>query len=178
MRVWLDPQRLTNYGLTPNDVINAIQGQNVQAAVGRIGAAPLSADQQLQLTINTKGRLTQVGRVRGHHRPRQPGRLGGAGQGRGACRAGCQVLGPVQPVQRQGCSRHRHLPVARRQRRQCSCSDQGELDGLKARFPQDLTYDIMYDTTIFVSDTVHEVIKTLLEAFVLVGIVVFVLFMP
>ena len=60
MRVWLDPDRLTGLGLTPTDVANAIKSQNIQAAVGRVGAAPLSSDQQLQLTITTRGRLTTV----------------------------------------------------------------------------------------------------------------------
>src|SRR5580700_8237982 len=59
MRIWLDPDRLTELNLTPNDVINAVSGQNVQAALGRIGAAPVASDQQFQLTIKTKGRLTQ-----------------------------------------------------------------------------------------------------------------------
>src|SRR6202034_582661 len=58
LRVWLDPDRLTEYNLSPNDVIAAVQGQNIQAALGRIGAAPVSSDQQLQLTIKTKGRLS------------------------------------------------------------------------------------------------------------------------
>src|ERR671935_2313402 len=46
LRIWLDPDRLTEYSLTPNDVISAVQGQNVQAALGRIGAAPVAPDQQ------------------------------------------------------------------------------------------------------------------------------------
>src|SRR5689334_7047954 len=58
MRVWLDPQKLANLDISPAEIVSAIQGQNVQAAVGRIGAAPVSPDQQFQLTINTKGRLT------------------------------------------------------------------------------------------------------------------------
>ena len=60
MRIWLDPDRLTALSLTPNDVITAVQNQNVQAALGRIGAAPVTQDQQFQLTIKTKGRLTRT----------------------------------------------------------------------------------------------------------------------
>src|SRR5580693_5729554 len=60
MRVWLRTDRLTGLGLTSGDIINAIKAQNVQAAVGRIGARPISNDQQLQLNIQTKGRLTSV----------------------------------------------------------------------------------------------------------------------
>src|SRR6185312_9782157 len=57
MRAWVRTDRLTGLGLTTGDVINAIQAQNVQAAVGRIGARPISNDQQLQLNITTQGRL-------------------------------------------------------------------------------------------------------------------------
>src|ERR1700688_636804 len=57
MRAWVRTDRLTGLNLTTGDIINAIQSQNVQAAVGRIGARPISDDQQLQLNIQTKGRL-------------------------------------------------------------------------------------------------------------------------
>ena len=59
LRIWLDPDRMTALNLTPNDVITAVQSQNIQAALGRIGAAPVSNDQQLQFTIKTQGRLTK-----------------------------------------------------------------------------------------------------------------------
>src|SRR3954462_11010002 len=58
LRVMVDPDKLTNYNLTPADVVTAVQGQNLQAALGRIGSAPPPKNQQLQLTINTEGRLT------------------------------------------------------------------------------------------------------------------------
>src|SRR6201987_351311 len=58
MRIWFDTQRLDNLQLTPADVISAIQAQNVQAPVGRIGARPIGKDQQFQLNIQTQGRLT------------------------------------------------------------------------------------------------------------------------
>src|ERR1700742_835730 len=60
MRAWVRTDRLTGLGLTSADVINAIKSQNVQAPVGRIGARPISDDQQLQLNIQTKGRLNSV----------------------------------------------------------------------------------------------------------------------
>ena len=58
MRVWINTDRLTALGLTPTDVATALKGQNVQAAVGRVGAQPV-ADAQFQLNIQTKGRLTE-----------------------------------------------------------------------------------------------------------------------
>src|SRR5260370_35880047 len=60
MRAWVRTDRLTGLNLTSGDIIAAIQGQNVQAGVGRIGARPISDDQQLQLNIQTKGRLASV----------------------------------------------------------------------------------------------------------------------
>src|SRR5436190_93170 len=59
MRVWLDPDRLTAYELTPNDVVTAVQSQNLSAALGRVGAAPMPQFQQFQLNIKTNGRLTR-----------------------------------------------------------------------------------------------------------------------
>jgi multidrug efflux pump subunit AcrB len=59
LRIWLDPDRLTELNLTPNDVISAVQSQNIQAALGRVGAAPITNEQQVQITIKTKGRLTR-----------------------------------------------------------------------------------------------------------------------
>src|SRR6185369_1388844 len=58
MRIWFDTQRLDNLQLTPADIISAIQAQNVQAPVGRIGARPIGNDQQFQMNIQTQGRLT------------------------------------------------------------------------------------------------------------------------
>ena len=60
MRAWVQTDRLTGLGLTTGDIISAIQSQNVQAAVGRIGARPTADDQQLQLNMQTKGRLSTV----------------------------------------------------------------------------------------------------------------------
>src|SRR5579864_8770821 len=58
MRIWFDTKRLDNLQLTPADIISAIQAQNVQAPVGRIGARPIGHDQQFQMNIQTQGRLT------------------------------------------------------------------------------------------------------------------------
>src|SRR3974377_323534 len=60
MRAWVRTDRLTGLNLTTADIINAIQSQNIQAAVGRIGARPVSNDQQIQLNIQTTGRLSTV----------------------------------------------------------------------------------------------------------------------
>src|SRR2546429_2939610 len=59
LRIWLDPDRLTELNLTPNNVISAVRSQNIQAALGRVGAAPIPNEQQGQITIKTKGPLAR-----------------------------------------------------------------------------------------------------------------------
>ncbi len=60
MRVWLNLERMASLDITPDDVVKAVQAQNVQAAVGLVGAAPLMNDVDFQLNITTQGRLTTV----------------------------------------------------------------------------------------------------------------------
>src|SRR4029453_18357007 len=57
MRIWMQPDKLAKLGLTPSDVIAAINEQNIQAPAGKIGGAPTPADQQFTYTINAPGRL-------------------------------------------------------------------------------------------------------------------------
>ncbi len=173
MRVWLDPQKLTNFNLTPNDVINAISSQNVQAAVGRIGAAPIGNDQQFQLTINTQGRLTTADQFRKIIIRANPDgsfvRVGDVARVElGAKSSDRYSLFNGKPSAAIGIYQSpgaNAVAVAERVKK--------TLEQLKARFPQDVDYQVMYDTTVFVTDTMHEVVKTLIEAFVLVGLVVF-----
>ena len=75
MRAWVRTDRLTGLNLTTADIINAIQSQNIQAAVGRIGARPASNEQQLQLNIQTKGRLSTVPEFENISHTHKPRRL-------------------------------------------------------------------------------------------------------
>ena len=110
LRIWLDPDRLTELNLTPNDVIAAVQSQNIQAALGRVGAAPITSEQQVQINIKTTGRLTRPGGIRRHRPARQSRRLGHPRQGR--CPRGIErkIARPLQPLQRRTDGRDRHLP--------------------------------------------------------------------
>jgi multidrug efflux pump len=173
LRVWLDPDRMTALSLTPNDVIVAVQGQNVQAALGRIGAAPVTRDQQFQLTIKTKGRLTQ---------PEEFANIVLRANADGSV-VRIKDVGRVETGAKSSdrYSRFNGAPAASIGIYQSPGANAVEvtqhvrqvLDSLAKRFPQDLTYTVFFDTTVFVTSTVREVIQTLVEAFVLVGIVVF-----
>ena len=119
LRIWLDPERLTELNLTPNDVISAVQSQNIQAALGRVGAAPITNEQQVQITIKTKGRLYPAGGIRRHRLAHQSRRFDRSGEGRRSRRDGREIAGPLQPLQRRSRGRDRHLPDAGVQCRRC-----------------------------------------------------------
>src|SRR4029079_16756847 len=61
MRIWLNLDRMSSLDITADDVVKAVQAQNVQAAVGLVGASPLMEDVGFQLNITTQGRMTTVG---------------------------------------------------------------------------------------------------------------------
>ena len=173
MRAWLRTDRLTGLGLTPGDVISAIQAQNVQAAVGRIGARPISNDQQLQLNIQTNGRLNSVAQFEQIVIRTNPDgsvlRLGDIARvALGAANLDRDTLfngGPSAVMaiyQAPGANAIATLDGVR-----------ARLTELQKSFPDDLTWKVTYDPTAFVKATIHEVQKTLIEAFVLVVLVVF-----
>jgi len=173
LRLWLDPDRLTAFNLTPADVVAAIQAQNVQAALGRIGAAPAPAGQQLQLTIKTKGRLTRSEEFENIVLRANPDGsvvrvkdvahvdLGAKTRDRHSRFNGAPTAA-IGIYQSPGANA---VEVARRVRE--------VMDGLQQRFPDDVRYDLFYDATVFVTSTVSEVIHTLVIAFLLVALVVF-----
>jgi len=172
MRIWFQVDRLISLGLTPSDVIAAIQSQNVQAAVGRIGAQPISDDQQYQINLQTQGRLVtveQFGNIVIRANPdgsllrlRDVARieLGAARMDTNSRLNGLPAI-TIATYLSPGANAVTTADNLTR-----------TLDELSRRFPQGMRSTVFYDTSTFVVDTMHEVIKTLLEAFVLVVIVV------
>jgi multidrug efflux pump len=173
MRAWVRTDRLTGLDLTTGDIINAIQSQNIQAAVGRVGARPISDDQQLQLNIQTKGRLNSVADFENIVIRTNPDgsvlrlrdvasvELGAANMDRDT-RFNGQDAAAVVIYQSPGGNAIATVNAVR-----------AKLTELATRFPEDLAWKVTYDPTIFVTDTMHEVQKTLIEAFILVVLVVF-----
>ncbi len=173
MRAWVRTDRLTGLGLTSADVIKAIQSQNMQAAVGRIGARPMPDDQQLQLNIQTKGRLTSVAEFQKIAiRTNQDGSV---------LRLGDIARLELGAANLDRSTRLNGAPAALIAIYQSPGAN--ALDALGAvktlmadaarNFPDDLAWKVTYDPTTFVSATIHEVQKTLIEAFVLVVLVVY-----
>src|SRR6185369_7837728 len=173
LRIWLDPDRLTELNLTPNDIIAAVQSQNVQAALGRVGAAPTSPEQQVQITVKTKGRLSRPEEFEALVVRAKPDgsvvrlkdvarvEMGAKSQDRYSRLNGAPAaaLGIYQTPGSNAVDVTRNVRDA--------------LNTLATRFPEDLTYNVFFDSTVFVTSTIEEVIRTLAEAIVLVGLVVF-----
>ena len=173
MRIWARTDRLTGLGLTMSDVIAAINSQNVQAAVGRIGARPISDDQQFQLNVETQGRLTtpeafgdiilrtnedgSVLRIRDVARVE----LGAASQDQ-ETRLNGQPAVLIGLYQAPGANALTTLAAVK-----------AALAELAQDFPEDVEWRVTYDPTTFVTSTIDEVIHTLVEAFILVVLVVY-----
>jgi hydrophobic/amphiphilic exporter-1 (mainly G- bacteria), HAE1 family len=173
LRVWLDPDRMTALNLTPNDVITAVQSQNIQAALGRVGAAPVSNDQQLQFTIKTQGRLTKPEEFANIVLRTNPG--GSVVRVKDVARVEIGAKSSDRFTRFNGAPGASigiyQSPGANAV--QVTKAVTQAMDELAKRFPADLAYTVFFDTTVFVNATIDEVVRTLGEAFVLVGIVVF-----
>jgi hydrophobe/amphiphile efflux-1 (HAE1) family protein len=173
MRIWFDMQRLVSLGLAPSDIAAAIEAQSVQAPVGRIGARPIESDQQFQINLQTRGRLTT---------PEEFGAIVVRAQPDGAVLRIRDVAKVEIGAQNLDIETRFNAKPAVGLRISLSpganavataARVNATMARLASRFPDGLKYKVNYDSTTFVIDTVHEVLKTLAEAFILVVIVVF-----
>ncbi len=173
MRVWLNPDRLTSLNLTTADVSNAISSQNIQATAGQLGAPPFDTRSQFQLSIQAKGRLRTVEEfgnivLRANAdgsfiRLKDVARieLGSQNYGSNTTLNNKPAAG-IGIYQSPGANA---LDVANKV--------YAELERLKNRFPPDMEYNIVYDTTLSVRASVQEVVTTLFITFALVVAVTF-----
>ena len=173
MRVWLDPDRLTSLNLTTADVSNAISSQNVQATAGQLGAPPYDTRSQFQLTIQAKGRLKTVEEfgnivLRANAdgsfiRLMDVARIELGSQNYGSTTTlNNSPAAAIGIYQSPGANA---LDVANK--------IYAELERLEKRFPPDVEYNIVYDTTLSVRASVQEVVTTLFMTFALVVAVTF-----
>lgn len=172
MRVWLDPNKLASRDMSMGDVVRALREQNVQVAAGRVGAPPIPKLPDFQLTVNTQGRLVSEEQFAdiiiktGEHgeitRIKDVARveLGARNYDVGSTLDGKpSALLAVFPTPGSNAVTTAHLV-------------KNQMKTLKATFPDGVGYEIVYDTTVFVEESIADVQKTLFEAFVLVFIVV------
>lgn len=174
MRIWLQPDKLASYHLTVTDVINAVNEQNVQAPAGQLGMPPTDANQQFQMTVRVKGRLTDEtefgniilkansdgSTVKIHDVARVE--LGAKNYFTFA-RLNGEETASLLIYQLPGSNA---LDVAKQVK--------ATMVELSQNFPDGIEYEIPYDTTRFVTSSIDEVMSTLYEALILVFLVVFI----
>ncbi|WP_109392699.1 multidrug efflux RND transporter permease subunit TMexD [Pseudomonas aeruginosa] len=173
MRVWIDPQKLVGYGLSIDDVNNAIRAQNVQVPAGAFGSTPGSSEQELTATLAVKGTLDNpqefaaivlranqdgsrltLGDVARIEVGSQDYNFGSRQDGKPAVSAAVQLSPGANAIQ---------TAEAVKQR----------LTELSANFPDNVEFSVPYDTSRFVDVAIDKVIMTLIEAMVLVFLVMF-----
>jgi HAE1 family hydrophobic/amphiphilic exporter-1 len=174
MRIWLDPDKVAAHNLTAGEVVAALQAQNVQVSAGVLGQPPMPTKGAFQLNVQTLGRLSAPeqfadiilksdsdGRIT---RVRDIGRVELGAQDYGSNGYLDQLRAvPILVYQQPGSNA---LATAQRLR--------STMEQLSRDFPQGVKYDIVYDTTLFIAQSVHEVVKTIFEAVALVVVVVIV----
>jgi len=176
MRIWLDPNKLYSFGLEPKDVVNAVRQQSQEVAAGQIGMPPAPKDQDFQYTIDIQSRMNapdQFAEIIVKDQTAQGGRLVRV-KDVGRIELGAQTYSqdfklngrPGAGIAIFQTPEANSLAVAKEVK--------AKMKELGARFPAGLRYDIPFDTTIFVQDSISEVYTTLYQAGVLVLIVILV----
>ncbi len=174
MRIWLDPDKLTGLDLTASDVVAAVREQNLQVAAGQIGQPPSPPGQNFTYSITTLGRLSKVSQFADIIvRTRPDGsvvRLKDVARVElGAENYNSYAALDKKPTTAIGIYQ---LPGANA----LDAVDQvrAKMKELAERFPKGVDYKIVFDTTMFVEESIREVIITLLEAIFLLFMVVYI----
>src|SRR6185312_9372073 len=174
MRVWIKPDRLAKLGLTPADVISAIREQNIQAPAGKIGGAPTPVDQESTETLSAPGRLVTpdefeniIVRQTANGAVVRIKDIGHAELGSQDYNSFGRLNGKPG-----GAMAVYLLPGANQLKAAETIYE--TMEHAKSLFPPDMDYKIVYDTTPAVEASIHEIMKTFVEALILVTIVVFV----
>jgi len=175
MRVWLDPDRMANLGITAVDVQNVIAEQNVQVAGGKIGQSPAPAGTPFEMQINAVGRLSDPRQFADIVLRADP-ETGAAIRLRDVARVELGALLYSSSVSFNG---KQSVVLAVFQAPGSNALDlqsrvKAKMDELSQRFPKGIAYHMFYDTTRFVSAAMQDVVITLVEALALVIAVVFI----
>ena len=174
MRLWLDPSRLAARGLTASDVVSALAQQNVQIAAGQVGQAPAPQGQMFQISVRAVGRLTEASQF--DDIILKPGSNGALVRLKDVGRAELGAEDYSSILRYNG---YDAIGIGVSQLPTANALDvdkavRNEMVRLSKRFPPGLEYQIAFDSTTFVGDSIREVLQTLLEAILFVMLVMFV----
>lgn len=174
MRMWMDPNRMAGLGLTPADLISAIREQNLEVSAGQVGTPPIPTGQQFQYTIKAQGRLTTAREFENIVL-----RTGDAGS---VVRVSDVARVELGSSNYSASGRFKGKPATVLAIYQAPGANalavadgvKAELTRLSTAFPDDVVYDIPFDSTLFVKQSLNDVITTLGQTFILVIAVVFI----
>jgi len=174
MRVWMDPQKLFTYQLTPNDVIQVIQGQSQSVTAGHVGTPPAAKGQDFQYTIYIQGQLTDPAQFENIIVKSANANGGRILRVKDVARVelGAQTYAQnfrIDGKPAAGMAIYQ-LPDANALAVEQAVGK--KMEELKKAFPPGLVYNVPFDTTNFVKTSINEVFMTLIEAGVLVLIVI------
>ena len=172
MRIWIDPDRAAARGLTAGDVLRAVREQNLQVSAGQLGGPPMREASEFLLSINAQGRLVteeEFGEI-----VLKTGDEGEITRLRDIARL---ELGASEYSLRSLLDNRQAVAIPIFQAPgsnaiELSNNVRAKMADLAKSFPEGVSYEVVYDPTIFVRDSIRAVIKTLLEAVVLVVVVV------
>lgn len=174
MRIWLDPDRIKSLELSPGEIIAAIQSQNIQAALGRIGAPPTFDDQQIQFVLTTDSRLKNVREFEDIViKYKDDGTLVYLSDV-GTVELGAEKYDWNAILNKKPAAMVSIYQLPGSNALQIKQQIVRTMDNLKSRFPEGIEYSIPYDTTLFVDVAIKNVVQNLVIAVALVILIVFV----
>jgi len=174
LRIWLDPQKLAAYGMTASDVVQSLRDQNVQVSGGSIGGPPTSGTNAFQYTVTTEGRFSDARQFRYVIvKASESGRLV---QLQDVARIELGAKDYVTNSYLDGSPAVALGIFSRPGTNALAAAEtiQETMRTLAKDFPEGLTYNIVYNPTEFISESINEVYKTIIEAVILVALVVLV----
>ncbi len=174
LRIWLDSEKLSAYGLTGGDVVRALQEQNVQVSGGALGQEPVPSDNAFQLVVTTQGRFEDTRQFRN-----VIVRAGGDGRLIRVQDVARVEMGDREYVTNSYLNGRPAVALAIFQRPGTNALASAaeiiaKMDELQRDFPAGLAYQIVYNPTEFIAESVDAVYRTLFEAILLVALVVIV----
>ncbi|MEQ8411513.1 MAG: multidrug efflux RND transporter permease subunit [Erythrobacter sp.] len=173
MRVWLRPDRLAALGLTPMDVVAAVREQNAQAAPGSVGQPPNRTRSGFQYSLELQGRINETSQF--ENIVLRSGDDGSQVRLRDVARVELGAKGYAQEAALNGRPAAAIGVSLSPGANALATAEElkGKLEAMKASFPPDFDYEIVYDSSLFVEESIAEVANTLRDALILVLLVVF-----
>lgn len=174
MRIWLDPQQLASRNLTAQDVITALNQQNLQLGIGSIGQPPAPDGQLYQIDLQTDGRLKEASEFENLILKANPNGTTVKLKDVGRAELGAESYSTFASYKGHIAVGYQILQIPGSNALEIAKAVKAEMQELASNFPPGLSYDIPYDSSLFVEASFREVIITLFQS---VGLVILVIFL-